>query len=102
MTRYDIFLQTDIEEAKAQEIAKLQTSVQAMGNKIDETNSLLAKERKALRQALEEAPPVVKETQVLVEDTEKINSLKVEVENFKVWTYFLCPIKHTVKVAFKL
>ncbi|KNA15731.1 hypothetical protein SOVF_095540 [Spinacia oleracea] len=76
-------LRTDIEEAKAQEIAKLQTSVQAMGNKIDETNSLLAKERKALRQALEEAPPVVKETQVLVEDTEKINSLKVEVENFK-------------------
>uniref|UniRef100_A0A803KPV9 Myosin XI n=1 Tax=Chenopodium quinoa TaxID=63459 RepID=A0A803KPV9_CHEQI len=76
-------LRTDIEEAKSQEIAKLQTTVQAMEIKIDETNSLLAKEREALKQAHEEAPPIVKETPVFVEDTEKLNSMKAEVENFK-------------------
>ena len=77
-------LQTDLEEVKAQEIAKLQNTVQAMQGKLDETNCLLEKERESVK-AFEEAPPVVKDTQVMVEDTEKINSLQAEVESFKVW-----------------
>ncbi|KAL2942705.1 Myosin-11 [Bienertia sinuspersici] len=76
-------LRTDLEEAKTQEVAKLQNSVQVMQSKIDETNFLLEKEREAMKKAIEEAPPVVKETQIMVEDTEKIDSLKTEVESFK-------------------
>lgn len=76
-------LRTDLEEAKAQEIAKLQNSLQAMQTKVDETNALLVKEREAARKAIEEAPPVIKETQVIVEDTKKVESLTAEVESFK-------------------
>lgn len=77
-------LQTDLEESKGQEIAKLQNSLQAMQSKVDETNALLVKEREAARKAIEEAPPIIKETTVLVQDTEKVESLTAEVENLKV------------------
>ncbi|KAI3984772.1 hypothetical protein MKX01_039389, partial [Papaver californicum] len=76
-------LRTDLEEAKGQEITKLQASVQSLQNKVDETNVLLVAEREAARKAIEEAPPVVQETQVVVQDTEKIDSLTEEVERLK-------------------
>ncbi|THG21657.1 hypothetical protein TEA_000286 [Camellia sinensis var. sinensis] len=76
-------LRTDLEEAKTQEIAKLQNSLQVMQSKIDETNALLVKEREAARKAIEEAPPVIKETQVFVEDTKKVELLTAEVNNLK-------------------
>ncbi|KAI9077942.1 hypothetical protein K1719_040071 [Acacia pycnantha] len=76
-------LRTNLEEAKAQEVAKLQNSLQEMQNKIDETNALLVKERGNAKKVVEEAPPVIKETQVLVEDTQKIESLTGEVEILK-------------------
>ncbi|XP_028790296.1 myosin-11-like [Neltuma alba] len=76
-------LRTNLEEAKAQEVAKLQNSLQEMQNKIDETNALLVKERENAKKVVEEAPPVVKETQVLVEDTQKVESLVGEVESLK-------------------
>ncbi|KAF8017793.1 hypothetical protein BT93_H2864 [Corymbia citriodora subsp. variegata] len=76
-------LRTDLEEAKAQEIAKLQNTVQALQTKVDESNAELVKEREAAKKAIEEAPPVIKETQVFVEDTKKVESLTSEVENLK-------------------
>ncbi|KAL9248001.1 hypothetical protein vseg_021368 [Gypsophila vaccaria] len=76
-------LRTDLEDAKNQEITKLKNTVQAMQTKLDETNSLLEKEREAAKKAIEEAPVVVQETQVMVEDTEKINTLTAELESFK-------------------
>ncbi|XP_077248114.1 myosin-11-like [Tasmannia lanceolata] len=76
-------LRTDVEEAKGQEILKLQNSLQAMQNKVDEANSMLVKEREASRKAIEEAPPIVKETPVIVQDTEKIDALTAEVESLK-------------------
>ena len=85
-------MQIDLEEAKAQEVTKLQNSLQEMQSKVDETNALLVKEREAVKKAIEEAPPVIKETQVLVEDTEKNNSLKAEVEGLKVYRFNLCQI----------
>lgn len=92
-------LQTDLEEAKALEVTKLQNSLQEMQNKVEETNALLVKEREAAKKAIEEAPPVIKETQVLVEDTEKIDSLKVEVEGLQVLGFiqqiFTCYDKFT-------
>ena len=78
-------LQTDLEEAKAQEIAKLQETLHDMQLQVEEAKAMVVKEREAARKAIEEAPPVVKETPVLVEDTEKINSLTAEVEQLKVW-----------------
>ncbi|KAK8930678.1 hypothetical protein KSP39_PZI016534 [Platanthera zijinensis] len=76
-------LRADLEEAKAQEIAKLQSSLHGLQNKVDETNALLAKERESMKKAIEEALPVIKETTVLVEDTEKVDSLTAEVEQLK-------------------
>lgn len=76
-------LRTDLEEAKAQEIAKLQNSLEAMQAKIDEANALLVKEREAAKKAIEEAPPVIKETQVIIEDTKKVESLTAEINDLK-------------------
>ncbi|CAI9781244.1 unnamed protein product [Fraxinus pennsylvanica] len=76
-------LRTDLEEAKGQEIAKLQQSLQAMQSKVDDTNALLLKEREATQKAIEEASSIVQETPVPVEDTEKIDALTAEVENLK-------------------
>uniref|UniRef100_A0A5B7APN9 Putative myosin-9-like n=1 Tax=Davidia involucrata TaxID=16924 RepID=A0A5B7APN9_DAVIN len=74
-------LRTDLEDAKGQEIAKLQHSLQVMQSKVDETNALLVKEREAAQKAIEEASSIIKETPVLVQDTEKIETLTAEVEN---------------------
>nr|CAB3477435.1 unnamed protein product [Digitaria exilis] len=76
-------LRTDLEEAKAQEIAKLQESLHDMQLQVEEAKAMVVKEREAAKKAIEEAPPVIKETPVLVEDTEKINSLTAEVEQLK-------------------
>lgn len=89
---FKICVQTDLEEAKAQEVAKLQNQLQALQSKVDETNALLVKEQEAAKKAIEEAPPVIQETKVLVEDTEKIESLESEVESLKVcfelWSFY--------------
>ncbi|RHN49424.1 putative myosin ATPase [Medicago truncatula] len=76
-------LRTNLEESKAQEIAKLQNSLQDMQSKVDETTSVLAKERENAKKSIEEAPPVIQETQVIVEDTQKVESLTAEVESLK-------------------
>ncbi|KAG6430282.1 hypothetical protein SASPL_108346 [Salvia splendens] len=77
-------LKVDLEEAKNQEIAKLQSSMEEMQKKVDEVNALVIKEREASKKAIEVAPPVIKETPVYVEDTEKIESLKGELDNIKL------------------
>ncbi|KAB2072427.1 hypothetical protein ES319_A07G014900v1 [Gossypium barbadense] len=76
-------LRTDLEEEKAQEIAKLQESLQAMQSQVEEANARVKKEQEAARKAIEEAPPIIKETPVIVQDTEKVNSLTAEVESLK-------------------
>ncbi|KAL5198356.1 hypothetical protein ABZP36_001868 [Zizania latifolia] len=76
-------LRTDLEEAKAQEIAKLQETLHDTQQQVEEAKGMVVKEREAARKAIEEAPPVIKETSVLVEDTEKINSMTIEVEQLK-------------------
>ncbi|EPS58998.1 hypothetical protein M569_15813, partial [Genlisea aurea] len=77
-------LRIDLEEAKAQEIAKLQNTLDDMQKKVDETTALLVKERVAAKRAIEEAPPVIKETQVYIEDTKKVEHLKEENDALKV------------------
>lgn len=78
-------MQTDLEEAKTQEIAKLQETLHDLQLQVEEAKTMATKEREAARKAIEEAPPVIKETPVLVEDTEKVNSLTAEVDQLKVW-----------------
>ncbi len=57
--------------------------MEALQAKLDETSAKLVKEREVAR-AIEEAPPVVQQTEVLVQDTEKVDSLTAEVEELKV------------------
>ncbi|RVW51858.1 Myosin-17 [Vitis vinifera] len=76
-------LRVDLEEAKAQETAKLQETLHAMQLQIEEANVMVIREREAARKAIEEAPPVIKETPVIVQDTEKVDSLTAEVERLK-------------------
>ncbi|XP_039032382.1 myosin-17-like [Hibiscus syriacus] len=89
-------LRTDLEEAKSQEIAKLQDTLHEMQLQVEEAKSMAIKEREAARKAIEEAPPVIKETPVIVQDTERINSLSSEVEELKV---LLLAKKQTVDEA---
>lgn len=84
------WLQTDLEEEKAQEAAKLRDAIHAMQIQVEEANAKVIKEREAAQKAIKEAPPVIKETPVIIEDTEKINSLLAEVNSLKVgnlWLY---------------
>lgn len=76
--------QKNLEEEKGQEIAKLQEALQAMQLQIDEANARVVTEREAAKKAIEEAPPVIKEVPVMVQDTEKVESLTAEVDNLKV------------------
>ncbi|WJZ97742.1 hypothetical protein VitviT2T_016323 [Vitis vinifera] len=76
-------LRTDLEEAKAQEIAKFQDALHEMQLQVEEANARVIKEQEAARKAIEEAPPVIKETPVIVQDTEKIDLLTAEVESLK-------------------
>lgn len=80
----EVIFQVDLEEAKTQETAKLQNALEEMRKKVDEANALLVKEREAAKKAAEEAPPVIQETQVLVEDTKKIELMTEELESVKV------------------
>ncbi|XP_042013386.1 myosin-11-like isoform X1 [Salvia splendens] len=74
---------TDIEEAKVQEIAKMQQAMDALQSKLDEANAHVLEERDAAQKAIVEATTVVQETQVPVEDTAKIEALTAEMEKLK-------------------
>ncbi|CAH9084046.1 unnamed protein product [Cuscuta europaea] len=76
-------LRTELEETKAQETAKLQEALHSMQKQVEEANARVIQEQEAARKAIEEAPPVIKETPVIVEDTEKLNALISEVDNLK-------------------
>lgn len=80
-------MQTELEETKAQEIAKLQEALLSMKIQVGEANGRALKEREAARKAIEEAPPVIKETPVMVQDTAKIDALTAEIDIMKVRTY---------------
>lgn len=75
-----------MEETKAQEITKLQEALRASQIQIEEVKSKAIQEQEAARKAIEEAIPVIKETPVIVQDTEKIDTLTAEVESLKVGT----------------
>ncbi|PIN25170.1 Myosin class V heavy chain [Handroanthus impetiginosus] len=66
-------LRTDIEEAKGQEIAKLQNALHDMQNQLNEAHAEIIHEREAAKLAIEQAPPVIKEVPVI--DNTKVEQL---------------------------
>lgn len=75
--------QTDLEDAKVLEVAKLQEALHTMRSQLKESTVMVLKGQEAARKAIEEASLVNKEP-VVVEDTEKISSLSNEIEKLKV------------------
>ncbi|QCD96119.1 DNA topoisomerase III [Vigna unguiculata] len=78
-------MRMDLEEAKGQEISKLQNALQEMQAQLDEAQAAIIHEREAAKIAIEQAPPVIKEVPV-VDDTKlelltnKNEELETEVE----------------------
>ncbi|CAL4927331.1 unnamed protein product [Urochloa decumbens] len=66
-------LRTDLEEAKGQEIGKLQSALQEMQGKIEEAHAEIVKEKEAAKLAIEQAPPKIVEVPVV--DTAKVEQL---------------------------
>ncbi|KAI7742853.1 hypothetical protein M8C21_027866, partial [Ambrosia artemisiifolia] len=76
-------LRTDLEEAKASEANKFRNSLQSLEKKLEEANATIIKEKEAARKAIEEAPPVIQEKIVVIEDTKTIESLTAEIKDLK-------------------
>ncbi|KAK9155072.1 hypothetical protein Sjap_002552 [Stephania japonica] len=58
-------MRIDLEEAKAHEIAKLQSALTDMQGQLDEAHAAIIREKEAARIAIEQAPPVIKEVPVV-------------------------------------
>jgi myosin-5 len=78
-------LQTDLEEAKKQESAKAQSSLEELQLKCKETEALLIKEREAAKKIAETAP-IIKEIPVV--DQELMDKITNENEKLKVCENF--------------
>ena len=88
------FLQTDLEEAKSQEISKLEAAITEL--QAQNTNALSAKEIIISRQV-----PTIKETEVkkMIEvSSSKVEKLQAENEHLMVIPYFRNPVVLTFLV----
>lgn len=74
-------MRADLEEAKTQENAKLQSALQEMQQQFQETKAMLIKEREAAKETVEQVP-FIKEVPVI--DHEMMNKLAAENEKLKV------------------
>lgn len=72
----------DLEEAKAQEIVKLQSTLREMQEQLDEAHAAIIREKEAARIAIEQAPPVIKEVPVV--DNTKLELLTNRNEELEV------------------
>ncbi|KAL3516640.1 hypothetical protein ACH5RR_023542 [Cinchona calisaya] len=70
---FEKHLRIDLEEAKGQEITKLQNTLQEMQVQLDEAHATIISEKEAARIAIEQAPPVIKEVPVV--DSSKVELL---------------------------
>lgn len=78
----NIFSQIDLEEAKGQEISKLQDTLQEMQGQLDEAHAAIIHEKEAAKLAIEQAPPVIKEVPVV--DETKLEILRNHNEELEV------------------
>ncbi|CAK9144802.1 unnamed protein product [Ilex paraguariensis] len=70
---FEKHLRIDLEEAKGQEIAKLQNALHEMQGQLDEAHATITHEKEAAKIAIEQAPPVIKEVPVV--DNTKVEQL---------------------------
>lgn len=71
-----------MEEAKKQEVEKLQSALDNMQMKLDEAHEAIFREKEAAKLAIEQAPPVIKEVPV-VDDT-KLDMMRSQNEELEV------------------
>uniref|UniRef100_A0A0A9CEE0 Dilute domain-containing protein n=1 Tax=Arundo donax TaxID=35708 RepID=A0A0A9CEE0_ARUDO len=64
-------------------LERLREMVDVLQQAVNDADTRAVNEREAAKKAVAEAPPVIKETVVLVEDTQKVNSLHTEVARLK-------------------
>ncbi|XP_024993286.1 myosin-12-like isoform X1 [Cynara cardunculus var. scolymus] len=70
---FEKHLRVDLEEAKGQEITKLQNALQEMQGRLDEAHNQILHEKEEAKIAIEQAPPVIKEVPVV--DNTKVDEL---------------------------
>ncbi|XP_047338163.1 myosin-12 isoform X2 [Impatiens glandulifera] len=73
---FEKHLRIDLEEAKGQEIAKLQSALNERQAQLDEAHAAIIHEKEAARIAIEQAPPVIKEVPVV--DNSKLEELTLQ------------------------
>lgn len=81
MIKHVVF-QVDLEEAKGQEIAKLQSALHEMQGKLEEAHAAILHEKEEAKIAIEQAPPVIKEVPVV--DNSKVEELTLQNEELEV------------------
>ncbi|XP_059449461.1 myosin-12 isoform X2 [Corylus avellana] len=92
---FEKHLRIDLEEARGQEIARLQNALHEMQGQLDEAHASIIHEKEAAKLAIEQAPAVIKEVPV-VDNTKlqllrnhneelegEVRDLKKKVENFE-------------------
>ncbi|KAK4842615.1 hypothetical protein QYF36_024789 [Acer negundo] len=62
---FEKHLRIDLEDAKGQEIAKLQDALNEMQGQLDEAHDAIIREKEAAKLAIEQAPPVIKEVSIV-------------------------------------
>ncbi|KAL5227455.1 hypothetical protein ABZP36_015720 [Zizania latifolia] len=72
-----------IEKEMAEEMCRLREMVDVLQQAVEDAEVRVIAEREAAKKAIAEAPPVIKEKVVLVEDAEKVSSLTAEVGRLK-------------------
>ncbi|CAI9103295.1 OLC1v1001751C1 [Oldenlandia corymbosa var. corymbosa] len=85
---FEKHLRVDLEEAKGQEIAKLQSTLHELQAQLEEANAAIVREKEAAKLAIDLAPPVIQEVPVVdntkVEQlTDQNDKLKEEVAELK-------------------
>lgn len=78
---FEKHLRVDLEEAKGQEITKLQSALHEMQEQLEEARAAVTHEREAAKIAIEQAPPVIKEVPVV--DNTKLEQLTNENQELK-------------------
>lgn len=79
-------VQENLEWEMLGEMCRLREMVDVLQQAVNDAETRAINEREAAKKAIAESEvvPVIKETVVMVEDTEKVNSLKEEVDRLKV------------------
>ncbi|KAK1271561.1 hypothetical protein QJS04_geneDACA013026 [Acorus gramineus] len=92
---FEKHMRIDIEEAKGQEIAKLQSTLQETQSRLEEANAAIIRVKEEARIAIEEAPPVIKEVPIVdniklelltnknKELEDQLNDFKMNAEEFE-------------------